>query len=245
MKLYLKIKQALNRLWVRISIAITVVVLFAMLLPMVVGITIREFRYEQELWSIPKEAGPLSTPDFERIPDIPREPPIFFPGRFILDNLAPLLISVTLLGIFVGIVLSRGLSAPLSKLAEAARAIGKRDLSKRVVVRGSQEVQEVAWAFNEMASDLEQAETLRKNLLADVAHELRTPLSVIRGNLQAILDDIYDLDKTEIAQLYDQTRQLSRLVDIGGGHRYLYAHRQYFRDRAFNPIHRWSATHPR
>ena len=64
-----------------------------------------------------------------------------------------------------------------------------------------------------MAADLEQAETLRQNLLADVAHELRTPLSVIQGNLQAILDDVFELDKTEIAQLYDQTRQLSRLVD--------------------------------
>jgi signal transduction histidine kinase len=64
-----------------------------------------------------------------------------------------------------------------------------------------------------MAAELQQAETLRQNLLADVAHELRTPITVIQGNLQAILDDVYELDKTEIAQLYDQTRQLSRLVD--------------------------------
>jgi signal transduction histidine kinase len=113
----------------------------------------------------------------------------------------------------VGVLLSRGLSAPLSNLAEAARAIGGRNLARRVDVRGSQEVQEVARAFNEMASKLEQAEILRQNLLADVAHELRTPLSVIQGNLQAILDDVYELEKTEIAQLYDQTRQLSRLVD--------------------------------
>jgi two-component system, OmpR family, sensor kinase len=46
-------------------------------------------------------------------------------------------------------------------------------------------------AFNEMAADLEQAETLRRNLVADIAHELRTPLTVIQGNLQAILDDVY------------------------------------------------------
>lgn len=213
MEPFLKMKQALNRLWVRISIAITVVVLFAMLLPIVVGIAIREFRYEQEVWSFPRDADTGRIPEFKSIPDVPREPPIFFPGRLILNNLAPLLISVTLLGIFVGILLSRGLSAPLSNLAEAARAIGHHDLSRRVSIRGSQEVQEVAWAFNEMAADLEHAETLRKNLLADVAHELRTPLSVIQGNLQAILDDVYELEKTEIAQLYDQTRQLSRLVD--------------------------------
>jgi signal transduction histidine kinase len=71
----------------------------------------------------------------------------------------------------------------------------------------------VAQAFNEMAAALEKAETLRSNLLADVAHELRTPLSVIQGSLRAILDDVYELDMTEIARLYDQTRHLSRLVD--------------------------------
>ena len=50
-------------------------------------------------------------------------------------------------------------------------------------------------------------------MLADIAHELRTPLTVIQGNLRAILDDVYELDKVEMARLYDQTRQLSRLVD--------------------------------
>ena len=213
MKRTLKLKQTVNRLWVRISIAITVVVLFAMLLPIVAGIAIREFRYDAEAWPVPKEAGTYKELDPEKKPEILGERPIFFPGRFVLNNLAPLLISVTILGIAVGVLLSHGLSAPLSNLAEAARAIGGRDLSRRVEIRGSQEVQEVAWAFNEMAADLEQAETLRQNLLADIAHELRTPLSVIQGNLQAILDDVFELDKTEIAQLYDQTRQLSRLVD--------------------------------
>jgi signal transduction histidine kinase len=213
MKLNLKLKQVANRLWVRISLAITVVVLFAMLLPMVVGIAVREFRYDEEVWPIPREEGDFREAHPEGLPRNPEERPPFFPGRFVLNNLVSLLVTVTLLGISVGVLLSRGLSAPLSNLAEAARAIGGRNLTRRVDVRGSQEVQEVARAFNEMASKLEQAETLRQNLLADVAHELRTPLSVIQGNLQAILDDVYALEKTEIAQLYDQTRQLSHLVD--------------------------------
>ena len=213
MKINLKLKQVANRLWVRISLAITVVVLFAMLLPMVVGIAVREFRYDEEVWPIPREEGDFRESHPEGLPRIPEERPPFFPGRFVLNNLVSLLVAVTILGILVGVLLSRGLSAPLSNLAEAARAIGGRNLTRRVDVRGSQEVQEVARAFNEMASKLEQAEILRQNLLADVAHELRTPLSVIQGNLQAILDDVYELEKTEIAQLYDQTRQLSRLVD--------------------------------
>lgn len=117
------------------------------------------------------------------------------------------------LGVLLGVAFSRTLSAPLQRLAVAARAVANRDFSQRVEIGGSAEIAEVSRAFNEMAAALEQAEQLRKNLMADVAHELRTPLSVLQGNLQAILDDVYPLDKAEIARLYDQTRLLSRLVD--------------------------------
>jgi two-component system OmpR family sensor kinase/two-component system sensor histidine kinase BaeS len=64
-----------------------------------------------------------------------------------------------------------------------------------------------------MTEALEGSERQRQNMVADVAHELRTPLSVLRGNLQAILDDVYPLDKAEVTRLYDETRLLSRLVD--------------------------------
>jgi signal transduction histidine kinase len=80
-------------------------------------------------------------------------------------------------------------------------------------VHGSQELQAAATAFNQMAEQLEQAETLRRNLLADVAHELRGPLHLLQGNLQAVLDDVYPLNKEEIARLFDQTCHLTRLVD--------------------------------
>jgi signal transduction histidine kinase len=72
---------------------------------------------------------------------------------------------------------------------------------------------EVAVAFNEMTTALGQSEQQRQNMVADVAHELRTPLSVLQGNLRAILDDLYPLDKSEISRLYDETRLLGRLVD--------------------------------
>ncbi|MCB0163580.1 MAG: HAMP domain-containing protein [Anaerolineae bacterium] len=116
-------------------------------------------------------------------------------------------------GIVFGILMSRTLTAPLNNLAEAARSIGARDLSKRVEEKGSDELIAVARAFNEMAADLESAEQLRRNLLADVAHELRTPLTVVQGNLRAILDEVYPLDQSEMARLYEQTRLLSRLVN--------------------------------
>jgi two-component system OmpR family sensor kinase len=117
------------------------------------------------------------------------------------------------LGVLLGLAMSRSLSAPLQRLASAARAVGQHDFSHRVQVGGSTEVAEVSLAFNEMSAALEQADELRKNLMADVAHELRTPLSVLQGNLQAILDDVYPLEKAEISRLYDQTRLLSRLVE--------------------------------
>lgn len=117
------------------------------------------------------------------------------------------------LGVLLGLAFSRSLTTPLQRLATAARAVAGRDFSQRVQGGGSVEMAEVAQAFNEMAAALQQAEQLRQNLVADVAHELRTPLSVLQGNLRAILDDVYPLKKAEISHLYDETRLLSRLVD--------------------------------
>jgi two-component system OmpR family sensor kinase len=117
------------------------------------------------------------------------------------------------LSILLGLGLSRGLTAPLARLTAAARRIAGGDLSQRVPETGSAEIATLGQAFNQMAADLEKAEELRRNLLADVAHELRTPLSVLQGNLRAILDGVYPLEQAEIAALYDETRLLSRLVD--------------------------------
>jgi signal transduction histidine kinase len=116
-------------------------------------------------------------------------------------------------GILFGIFMSRSLTAPLNNLAAAARDIGARNLSRRVEERGSDEMVAVARAFNEMAADLEESEQLRRNLLADTAHELRTPLSVLQGNLRAILDEVYPMNQEEMVRLYDHTRFLSRLVN--------------------------------
>lgn len=120
---------------------------------------------------------------------------------------------VGILGLIFGVMASRGLTAPLNRLAVAAQAIGARNLDYRVPVQGSTEMREVAESFNKMAADLQSAESLRRNLLADVAHELRTPLTVLQGNLQAILEDVYPLDKSEMVRLHDQTRHLHRLVN--------------------------------
>ncbi len=134
-----------------------------------------------------------------------------------LDQLRGTLIVAALiaagLGIAIGLLMSRTLAAPLSKLSGAARAFAAHQWDQRVIVNGTQEMADVATAFNDMADSLQQAEVLRRNLMADVAHELRTPLTVIQGNLRAILDGVYPLEREEIATLYDETRLLQRLVD--------------------------------
>lgn len=116
---------------------------------------------------------------------------------------------VSLIG---GIVLSRTLAAPLGDLARVAREFGSNHPGIRAKVRGSEEMREVARAFNEMADAIEQGQQLRRNLTADIAHELRTPLTVVQANLQAILDDVYPLDKEEIRRIFDQTELLAHLV---------------------------------
>jgi len=149
----------------------------------------------------------------------PKNPLNLRPGvaRFVIESLSTALVimalAVGVIGLTFGVLVSRTLTAPLNRLAEAARAIGAQNLSRRVKVEGTSEVKDMANAFNEMAAALEQTENLRRNLVADVAHELRTPLTVLQGNLLAILDEVYPMDNSEVARLYDQTRLLSRLVD--------------------------------
>jgi len=129
------------------------------------------------------------------------------------NNLALAGVIAALFGIGLGVAFSRTLTRPLDRLTSGARAIAAKDLSHRVVPGGTVEVANVATAFNDMADSLQKAEELRRNLVADVAHELRTPLSVIQGNLAAQLDGLFPLDLAETARLYDETRLLSRLVD--------------------------------
>ena len=133
--------------------------------------------------------------------------------RIIPPLVLQFVLCVGLIGIAAGVLVSRGLTKPISELADATKMIGSGDLSHRVKVKGSKEMTDLAQSFNQMAVDLEQAETLRRNLMADVSHELRTPLTVLEGNLRAALDHVYELDDEELANLYHQTNHLIRLVN--------------------------------
>ena len=116
----------------------------------------------------------------------------------------------------VSLLVSESVTQPLRRLVAAARAIAGGDLKKRIEARGPRETRSLAEAFNQMAASLEEAEQRRRDLTADIAHELRTPLAVLQGNLSAILDGVYTPSKEEVAALYDQVLRLNGLVaDLG------------------------------
>jgi signal transduction histidine kinase len=117
------------------------------------------------------------------------------------------------LTLVVGLALSRGMSQPLVNLTAATRAVAGGDLSVRVPIHYHGEVRELAIAFNTMTEELARTDELRRNLTADVAHELRTPLSVIRGKLEGVLDGVYPSTPGHLAPVLEEIKLLARLVE--------------------------------
>jgi two-component system sensor histidine kinase BaeS len=107
----------------------------------------------------------------------------------------------------------RRISVPLDDLLEAAGRVAEGDYSTRVQEKGLPEVRSLARAFNHMASQLHQADEKRRNLLADTTHELLTPLTVIQGNLEGMIDGVYPADETNLRGLLDETNVLSHLLE--------------------------------
>jgi two-component system OmpR family sensor kinase/two-component system sensor histidine kinase BaeS len=118
-----------------------------------------------------------------------------------------------LLAGFMGGLFYRRVGAPLVEVMAAADAVAAGDLSVRVRESAPGEFGNLGRSFNRMAVELERAETQRRNLTADVAHELRTPLHIIQGNLEGILDGVYQADAEHIQATLDETRLLARLVN--------------------------------
>jgi signal transduction histidine kinase len=104
-------------------------------------------------------------------------------------------------------------STPIDDLLEAAERVATGDYSARVREAGPNEIRALVRSFNEMASRLEQTDAQRRSVMADVTHELRTPLSVIQGNLEGILDGVYPADDATLKSILDETHMLSRLID--------------------------------
>ncbi|MFI5312573.1 MAG: sensor histidine kinase [Candidatus Dormibacteria bacterium] len=123
---------------------------------------------------------------------------------------------VLVLGIGAVLVAAAGLrrlTAPATRIVEAAQRIESGDYSARVPVRGPSELRSVARAFNAMSSRLEADEARRRSVLADVAHELRTPITVIRGQAEGIVDGVYAADAEHLRPVLAAARTLEVLVD--------------------------------
>ena len=130
-------------------------------------------------------------------------------GRFLLwGGLVAIALSL-----LITFFLSRRILAPVKALTLTARRLGKGDFSPRVQFKDKSEVGELAQAFNVMAENLERDEQLQRNMIADVAHELRTPLSNLRGYLEAVRDGVIKPDVNTIRSLDEEASLLSRLVD--------------------------------
>lgn len=195
----------MNRMWVWISVVIIGVVLFISLVPF-------GYRLFGQALGLPR-------------PPIPeRQPPAQLDAaelekfreqgeRRAWLELTRSLIIAAVLGVSAGVLLTRWMMGPLRQLEHGAQALARHELSHRVPLKGSVEIRSVASAFNQMAEELERQETLRRKLLADVSHELRHPIHLIQGNLQAILDGVYPLSMPEVDKLREQTANLTTLVD--------------------------------
>lgn len=107
----------------------------------------------------------------------------------------------------------RRVARPVEELVEGASQIEAGDFTVRVREHGPREVRTVARAFNAMAEQLQVTDDRRRAFLADVTHELRTPLSVVRGRAEGIMDGVYPGDKEHVAPMLEAARTLERLIE--------------------------------
>jgi two-component system sensor histidine kinase BaeS len=124
-----------------------------------------------------------------------------------------LALALPLLAIALGTRMFRRYATPVAGVMAAADAVAEGDLSVRLDESGPRDFRQLARSFNHMTRELEQAERRRRNLTADVAHELRTPLHIIQGNLEGILDGVYEPTPGHIQATLNETALLSRLVE--------------------------------
>ena len=103
--------------------------------------------------------------------------------------------------------------APVAEVMDAANRVAAGDYSARVEPTGKAELRNLGVSFNRMAERLRENETQRRAMFADVAHELRTPLAIIQGNVEAMLDGVYPRSDDQLAPLLEQTKVMARLLD--------------------------------
>jgi two-component system sensor histidine kinase BaeS len=130
--------------------------------------------------------------------------------------LFPLGAFILFVGIFMISWAGRGLrrlTLPLADLIEASERVSAGDYSRKVEERGSQEMRSLVRTFNRMTEHLGETAEQRRIFMADVTHELRTPLAVIQGNIEGMIDGVYPSDEEHLKAVLEETQLMDRLVD--------------------------------
>ncbi|MCK6566247.1 MAG: ATP-binding protein [Anaerolineales bacterium] len=122
-------------------------------------------------------------------------------------------VGATLLALVVGVLLSRSITRPLRELTRATRNMTGGALGEQVPVRSRDEIGELAQSFNKMSGDLERSLRLRKQMTADIAHELRTPLSLILGHAEGVKDGVLKPTRKNFDIIREEAERLERLVN--------------------------------
>ena len=117
------------------------------------------------------------------------------------------------IALLLGSVLARTLTRSLRELTRATQALAQGDLGQEVLIRSRDELGELASSFNQMSADLARAKQLRRQMTADIAHDLRTPLAVIRGYTEALRDGDLPPTPETFQIMYQEAEHLNRLVD--------------------------------
>ena len=120
--------------------------------------------------------------------------------------------SIAAVALALTFALSRRILGPVSALRAAAERMTGGDLDARVEVRGSDELADLSSAFNAMAGRLAETEALRRQMVSDVAHELRSPVTNLRCTLEAIQDGLVEADRRSVDGLYEETLFLQRMI---------------------------------
>ncbi|HET9589581.1 MAG TPA: ATP-binding protein [Anaerolineales bacterium] len=117
------------------------------------------------------------------------------------------------IALLLGVFLSRTLTRPIRELTQATHAVSEGDLSQQVPVRSDDELGELAQAFNKMSSELSRSINARKQMTADIAHELRTPLSLILGHAEAVHDGVLPPTRENFEIIREEATRLEHLVN--------------------------------
>jgi two-component system sensor histidine kinase BaeS len=154
-----------------------------------------------------KQVGQLAS--FENPQKGPEEPLVGAVNRALL--LAA--ITAGVVGLAIALLLSQSLTSPLRQLTDATQRFARGERNLRLPARSRDEVGDLTHSFQAMMSEIERQEKLRKEMSADIAHELRTPLSVVRANLDALADGVYPMTRENLAPIRESIDLLDRLVE--------------------------------